>query len=119
MNGFNLGFQLLDILKADIKKILVKMREARKKKGLSQEYIASKLGLTREAHTRIENGVNDMTVSRLYEICEILEVNPIHIQAELHIEFSSKEKIKEIAENAINQFSKIIKDLDDDNQSEK
>lgn len=49
-----------------------RIRLARVTKGLSQQNIADELGLTVASYSNIERGVTDITISRLYEIAEIL-----------------------------------------------
>lgn len=52
-----------------------KIRLARVTKGLSQQNIADELGLTVASYSNIERGVTDITVTRLYEISNVLGVS--------------------------------------------
>ena len=58
-----------------------KIRILRRLKGYSQEYFASQLGISQGAYGKIERGESDITLGRLREIADILEVTPIDILA--------------------------------------
>ena len=47
-----------------------KMRDARKKAGLSQKYIAEKLDITQQSYARYENGVAEPSIEGLEKFCE-------------------------------------------------
>lgn len=51
---------------------LEKVKEARKKKGLSQEELAKTLGINKIAYNRIENGKTKLTFDRVYQLMDIL-----------------------------------------------
>ena len=53
-------------------KIAERIRIHRLMKGLSQQNMADELGITVAAFSNIERGVTDITVTRLLEICKIL-----------------------------------------------
>jgi len=50
------------------------IREARQIKSLSQEYIASVMGIDTSSYHRLEKGQAPLTLDRLHKIAEILEV---------------------------------------------
>lgn len=52
---------------------------ARLYKGLSQENVATELGLTNAAYSNIERGVTDITVTRLFQISRILDKDPVDL----------------------------------------
>ena len=52
-----------------------KIRERREKLNYTQAYVASKLGISQNAYSKIESGQTNFTVKRLYEIVRILESN--------------------------------------------
>lgn len=60
-------------------KIAEQIRLNRLISGLSQQNIADELNITVSAYSNIERGVTDITVTRLYEISEILDVNPLNL----------------------------------------
>lgn len=53
-----------------------KIRLQRLTKKYSQEYMAFCLGITQPAYSNIESGQTVLTLPRIYEIAEILEVSP-------------------------------------------
>ena len=59
--------------------IAIRIRMARLTKSLSQENVATELGLTNAAYSNIERGVTDITVSRLFQIATILDKDPIEL----------------------------------------
>jgi transcriptional regulator with XRE-family HTH domain len=59
--------------------IAIRIRMARLTKSLSQENVATELGLTNAAYSNIERGVTDITVSRLFQISIILDKDPIEL----------------------------------------
>jgi transcriptional regulator with XRE-family HTH domain len=54
--------------------VIDNIRRIRKHKGFSHEAMAIDLGISQAAYTKIENGDTKLTVDRLQEIAEILEV---------------------------------------------
>lgn len=62
--------------KLGMKKVLAELiRSKRAGKGLKQEDIADRLGISIGTYSNIERGKTDITVSRLYEIADILDVS--------------------------------------------
>lgn len=59
-----------------IKKVASKVRQMRHFKGLSQEWVADQLGISPRQYQRIESGQHDLSLQRLEEICQVLEVKP-------------------------------------------
>jgi transcriptional regulator with XRE-family HTH domain len=55
------------------------IRRIRELKHYSQGYLAIKLGMSRNAYNKIELGYNNITLSRLLNIAEILEVDVIEL----------------------------------------
>lgn len=53
--------------------IIEKIKEYRKKKGLSHENMADELHISQAAYSKIEKCETKLTVERLYHISEILE----------------------------------------------
>jgi len=52
------------------------IRKIRELKSYSQEFVANKLNLSVRAYSKIENGETQLTLNRLNQISEILEVTP-------------------------------------------
>jgi transcriptional regulator with XRE-family HTH domain len=63
-------------------KVAERIRITRLSKGLSQQNIADDLGITVAAYSNIERGVTDVSVSRVYQIATILQVNPFSLFVE-------------------------------------
>ena len=53
--------------------IIDKIKEARKQKGYSHEYMAHKLDMSQPAYSKIEKSETILSVDRLFKIAEILE----------------------------------------------
>lgn len=57
------------------KEYIQNIKNLRIEKGISQKDMAEKLGFGHSNYNKIENGLIEITVSKLYEISEILEVS--------------------------------------------
>lgn len=57
--------------------VAVKIRHLRRNKEYSQEYMAFLLNISQNAYSRLENGKTPITIDRLYQICIILQTNPM------------------------------------------
>lgn len=44
-------------------------------KGYTQEYMAERLNLSQNSYSKLERGLTSLTVKRLYEVAEILEIS--------------------------------------------
>ncbi|WP_124643247.1 MULTISPECIES: helix-turn-helix domain-containing protein [Amniculibacterium] len=64
------------------------LREARRKKDYSQEYIAHLLDISQSHYSKIENGDTHMDIIKLGKLFDILDLNPLE-----SIEFSDKQQI--------------------------
>jgi transcriptional regulator with XRE-family HTH domain len=51
------------------------IRIERLKKGWSQEHMACMMGISQAAYSKIESGHTTMSLPRLYEIANLLEIN--------------------------------------------
>ena len=52
-----------------------KLRQLRRKKGLSQEAVAKELGISRQAVSKWETDLDQPDLDNLKKICEILEIS--------------------------------------------
>lgn len=59
--------------------LLLKIKNIRIKKGLTQADVANELHLSPDAYTKIERGVNMLSVERLFKISEIIDVGVIEL----------------------------------------
>lgn len=60
-------------------KILENLEAIRAEKGLKQEYVAQKLGISQQAYSRYFSEQDDMKVSRLQQICSALGVSLVDV----------------------------------------
>jgi len=56
-----------------LKKIGANIKRIRIEKGIKQEYVATKLGVTKSAISRIENGDRDTTLKNVLQIADVLD----------------------------------------------
>ncbi len=59
-----------------------RIRELRQKRGLTQEQLALKSGVTRPILNEVENGKRGLLFERLYDIAEALDVPASELMAE-------------------------------------
>ncbi len=81
----------------DYKIIGKRLKEARRKKGLTQDELSEKLDLSIAYLSRLENGTGKINLNRLLQICNILEVSA----GEILLGVTSEDRIylnKELAE---------------------
>lgn len=57
----------------------LKIKQIRELKNVTQEYIATQLGLSIRAYSKIETGETQLTINRLNEISKALGVDPIEV----------------------------------------
>jgi len=60
-----------------IKAIAANIRAKREKKNYTQEYLAYKLDISQNAYSKIELGYTKITLERLFQIAEILEMDAV------------------------------------------
>ena len=82
----------------DQKKIGQFIAQLRKDKNLTQEALANKLGITKNAISKWERGLSMMDMSLLIPVCDLLDVSITELLNGERIESS---KIKEQTDNAI------------------
>ena len=61
------------------KDFLINLKRIRTEKGISQKKMADTLGFAQNNYSKIERGLVELTVNRLYEIAEVLEVSILEI----------------------------------------
>lgn len=59
------------------KDIHLRIRNTRTELGYSQEFVASKIGISQNAYSRIELGLAKLSIERMLKIADILQVNPL------------------------------------------
>ncbi|HEY9533858.1 MAG TPA: helix-turn-helix transcriptional regulator [Mucilaginibacter sp.] len=62
-------------LNVKIKAIAAVIRKKREERNYTQEYLAYKLNISQNAYSKIELGYTKITVERLFQIAEVLEIS--------------------------------------------
>ena len=87
----------------------LKLKQIRELKNLTQEHIATQLGLSTRAYSKIESGETQLTITRLNEISKILEIDPIEVLGFDHQQiFNNCSQEGNIGINHINIPEKLI-----------
>jgi transcriptional regulator with XRE-family HTH domain len=99
----------------------IKIKQLRELKNYTQEHVATQLGLTTRAYSKIEAGETQLTINRLNEISAILGIDPLEVLGfdDKQI-FNNCEQEGNIGINHINlpdkliqQYEKTIQALED------
>ena len=69
----------------------IRLRQARKNKGLTQTELAEKLGITQKSYQRMETGAHDLKMSTIYQLCKALNISADWLIG-LNINTQSEEK---------------------------
>jgi transcriptional regulator with XRE-family HTH domain len=77
----------------DCSQIKERIRSVRKSKGITQEKMAKSLGISVNSYREIESGKTKLINTKLFKICDILEISPNKLMMG---ELSREEYIKEI-----------------------
>lgn len=64
------------IIDSNMQAIGKKIKRLRELKDLTQDYVASEIGLSQSAYSKIEAGETDLTYQRLEKIAEVLQIKP-------------------------------------------
>ncbi|MDO5638230.1 MAG: helix-turn-helix transcriptional regulator [Myroides sp.] len=57
----------------------IKIKQIRELKNISQDFVATELGISTRAYSKIETGETQLTINRLNEISRILKIDPVEI----------------------------------------
>lgn len=79
-------------LENKIRTVAINIRKIRESKDYTQDYLAIKLSISQNAYSKIELGYTKITVERLFQIAQILEVDPVDL-----INFSEEEQLRLLA----------------------
>ena len=60
--------------KEKIDSLLASIKEVRTTKGYSQEYVATKLGMSQNAYSKLEMGKTSLKLKRLSQLADVLEI---------------------------------------------
>ena len=83
---------------------LKNIKNIRIEKGISQKNMANKLQFAQSNYNKIENGLSELTVKRLYEIAEILGVSVFQILIEKDVELLQEKIRDEFETKQLNEF---------------
>jgi transcriptional regulator with XRE-family HTH domain len=64
----------MNTINSKIKAIAAAIRKKRESKNYTQEYLAYKLNISQNAYSKIELGYTKITVERLFQIADVLEI---------------------------------------------
>lgn len=94
-----------------------KIKEIRKKRGLTQDFLAEKVGIDSKHLSRIECGKNSLSLNLLYKICDVLNIEPCALFDNIALK-NKKEIIEDInkilaksSEEQIRNFYRILINL--------
>lgn len=73
--------QMNNTYKKEMQRIAHQIRKVREHKNLSQEYLASKIGISQNAYSKIELGYSKITLDRLFHIANLLEMDACDLVA--------------------------------------
>ncbi|EDM37496.1 possible transcriptional regulator [Pedobacter sp. BAL39] len=79
-----------EVLKLNIEDVAGNIKKIRKIKSLTQEFLAAKLDISQNAYSKIELGHSKLTVERMYQIADILNVDVIQLLSPIPNNFSDK-----------------------------
>ncbi len=80
------------------------LKRLRNEKGISQKQMADRLGFAQSNYNKIEKGIVELTVNRLYEIAEILGVSIFQILLENPIESIEETIVSEIQKSKEREY---------------
>ena len=60
-------------------KFAERLREVRRQKGVTQEWMAKQMNIHRTTYTKYETGVVQPDLDGFYQIVKLLEVNPMDL----------------------------------------
>ena len=104
-------------------KLSLLIRKIRNSLGFSQGYVSKKLKVTQQAYSHMENYPCKVSIERLTEICEVLQIDLLSLLIEWHGggktyqgKLSRKKKIKQVQapmDDIASSINDIHKKLDD------
>jgi transcriptional regulator with XRE-family HTH domain len=63
-----------DTYKREMQRIASRIRNVREYKRLSQEFVASRIGISQNAYSKIELGYSKITLDRFFHLANLLDV---------------------------------------------
>ncbi|QJD95572.1 helix-turn-helix transcriptional regulator [Mucilaginibacter robiniae] len=68
-----------DVFNLKIKSVATNIRKLREYRNYTQEYLAMKLDISQNAYSKIELGYTKITLERLYQIANLLNIDPVEL----------------------------------------
>jgi len=68
-----------EIIEDQIRSVVANIRQVRELRNYTQEYVAMKLGISQNSYSKIELAYTKITVEKLIQIAEILQVDPVDL----------------------------------------
>jgi len=68
-----------DVVALKTKNVAGNIRKIREYRDYTQDYLAAKLKISQNAYSKIELGYSKLTIERLFQIADILEVEVTHL----------------------------------------
>lgn len=90
-------------------KIGTRLRVLRQARGMSQEALGSKLGITFQQVQKYEKGTNRISVPTLLRICQIFHCEPMDIISAAEVEIDTSIPALKVSEDLINLKARIRK----------
>ncbi|MGA9649795.1 helix-turn-helix domain-containing protein [Pedobacter sp.] len=85
-----------DLLALKTKNVARNIRKIREYRDYTQDYLAAKLKISQNAYSKIELGYSKLTIERLFQVAEILDIEATQLLTLDHVELiksiSSEEK---------------------------
>lgn len=94
------------------------IKDARNRKGLTQEQLAENIDRTRATYLRLENGQSNVLSETLKDVCRELDLTPhVYVTAKGEKEINIKEMMQLLREQEgkIAELEKRISELEEDN----
>ncbi len=87
------------------------IRSVREAKGYSQEYLAEMLGLSQSSYANLESGKSNLSVDRLIQVCEILQIDIHKFLASMFINEPKGNMVHEMMDEKSSALSPEVKKL--------
>jgi transcriptional regulator with XRE-family HTH domain len=68
-----------ETVSSKIKAVAINIRKIREHLNYTQEYLAMKLNISQNAYSKIELGYTKITLERLYQIAQVLDVDLVEL----------------------------------------
>ncbi len=104
------------------KKIGEKIRQIRELKGLSQEYLASKIGVSQRAYSKMERDEIKLDWEKITHIAQVFEMDPLDLVSfddnlifnNCHMSGKAHQFINQLPDKLIEQYESRIKFLEEE-----